>query len=671
MQQVARLNDWKNNQAQQLTSEAFVEVEYNVTDPSLPDANVGEGTDEAVYFCERIYHPNSDSTNLFASEHYDIGEDFTSYATLEKDRWKLDGSMITVPEKDYGYCGYISKSMCDQDGNFDDPVKVRIFFGGNTVNILPGLTIVWDTAHGEYAEEFTITAYRDDEGVCRSWPGQDDEIPEADNGKIVVACQMEDFKWIDIEISKWSRGNRRARIGKIFMGLNMVYGKTDLLRFSCSESIDPLSASLPKYEIQFEVDNRDHNRYHTFNPFNENGLSKSMMERQEVRTWYGFRLGDKIERIPGGVYYLSEWSAPQNGLSASFKARDLLGFLNATYYKGVFPDSEISLYDLAEQVMADEADWLRDRNSKTLWDFSGIDPTIKTLSPLPVRSVAECLQLIANAAGCSIFFDRAGKLYIAPLSDSENANELEINYDNSYTKPEISLNKPIRQVDVSLYSYSGEEGKELFKEVLTLQPGDNEFLIEYSELAKGDFEPTLTLINEGDEASIVEGKTEYYAKYCKLVINNSNIQAVNVEVVLTGTVQKSVERIVPCLNSDVIANGEVETLKNILITRIEDAENAGERLLNYLKRRKRFNVDWRVDPRIDAGDIVTIRNAPRVTAGSEDTTGTFAMRTITSSFSFNGAFKGKCEGVELAKIQYENAEADHENEEPEVEEVNE
>jgi len=627
---------WQTNQERQLTGEAFVEVEYNITNPDLPKSDIGGATSKPICFCKDMYtEESSGSPKLFGSEYYDIIEkegkppSVTRYATLEKNRWLLDGSMITPPAGEpYKYCGYVSKAICcdDEDNTFEVPVLVRIYFSEQKVNILPGLTVVWDTAHGEYATKVTITSYRED--------GAPDKSTTFSNDKLIseFRLDMEEFKWIDIEILNWSAPNRRARIGKIFMGLNKVYDKTELLKFSCNESIDPLSASLPKYEIQFEVDNREG----TYNPANDDGVSKSMMERQEVRTWYSYWIGDAVERIPGGVYYLSEWSAPQNGLSASFKARDLLGFMNATYYKGRFPTGEVSLYELAEDVLK-EAGLPTDRNDNPLWDISELEKRqdITTKAPLPVCSMAECLQLIANAACCSMFFDRTGKLHIAPLDADRNAapNEddenppkpIEINYDNSYSKAEINLIKPVKQVDVSMYSYTEEPSKELYKGELSVKANeDNVFMIEYSDLtadavAEVDDEDVTIVECEKEKCDDECFHTEYYAKYCKLVLRADADKTVKVSI--NGKVLKPMETIITVGPKDIGDNetvpntsDEILPLKNnTLITDDVQARAIGKHLMLSSKYRKRFDMDLRIDPRTDVGDVAIIRNAPKKT----------------------------------------------------------
>lgn len=747
--------EWKQNQKQQLTSEAFVEIEYDITDPDIPDSEMEEAENRSEDFSKQIYGSPS---KLIATEYDDIGATnienpqdqtkVTSYATLEPVRWKLDGSMVTVPgngndnsDASYAYCGYVSSAICNDNGDFDaasHPI-VSIRFIGTDVNILPGLTIAWDPVYEEYATKYKITSYKGE--TERASKLVDTHNPKNNNFTTVAEFEMRDFNRVEIEILAWSNGNRRARIGKIFMGINKVYGKDKLLKFSCSESIDPISTSLPKYEIQFEVDNGER----TYNPADPDNLTKSMMERQAVRTWYGYQLGDTVERIPGGVYYLSEWSAPQNGLSASFKARDLLGFLDATYYKGRFPDpttetNGIPLKTLAEEVL-NEADLPKDRNGGLLWNIPGLedlleDNDFKIQAPLPVCSLAECLQLIANAACCTIFFDRNGKLIIAPLSDSEP--DLQIDRDHSYTNPEINLAKPVKQVDVTMFSYKSEGEKELYSQMLKLKKGTSEFFVEYSDVAKNvkvyideiwantEYKTeqncwTLNLkrksdkehgdakkydvrvyyykTNSDDPENITTTKIEVYskkenlaqdeslayeiryadlkksdklfvtingltivgrddyAKYCKLAINLENEGLVDCAVFIMGEVVKPVETIYSIKNTQANSEqsqmpknpGETVPMKNNLITSNTHAEKVGNWLMETLKHRKYYNVDWRMDPRMDVGDIITLKN---ITSRKKDGTNfeeeelSTDVRVLSSSFSFGGAFKGKVEGME-------------------------
>jgi hypothetical protein len=82
-----------------------------------------------------------------------------------------------------------------------------------------------------------------------------------------------------------------------------------------------------------------------------------------------------------------------------------------------------------------------------------------TNAVLPDATLGECLQLVANASGCSIIFDPDGRLHLAPVTAPAQTHA--ITPHNSYTKAEITLTKPVGQVDVSVYTYKeGEERPE-------------------------------------------------------------------------------------------------------------------------------------------------------------------------------------------------------------------
>ena len=378
-------------------------------------------------------------------------------------------------------------------------------------------------------------------------------------------------------------------------------------------------------------------------------LAKYMIERQKIQTRYGFRLGDEVAWIPGGVYYLSEWSAPQNGLSASFAARDLLGFMNGTYYRGKFFAGPKSLLELAKDVLK-VANLPPVRSGWEQWvlDEDALR-AVETTAPLPMASCSECLQLIANAAGCTIFFDRNGVLHIAKLAeptfdDPENQEEyLAIHDGNSYSKAEVSLTKPLKQVDVSVYSFVAEAAeKELYNEELPLKAGKNVFVLEYSDMARNvTVEANNRMVSDTSDPELSD-HVDCYAKCCELVIY-ANSGETSRTVTITGTVVKQTETIVPVTYA---ATGETQPLKNALITDMEHAAKIGEWVGDHLKLRKQFATDWRVDPRLDVGDCVKIFGELPDDPELPKPPGT-PMRVTASNFSFSGAFKGKSEGVAI------------------------
>ena len=194
------------------------------------------------------------------------------------------------------------------------------------------------------------------------------------------------------------------------------------------------------------------------------------MERQEVKSRYGLRLDDgSIEWINGGTFYMSEWYAKQNGLTADFSARDLLEFMSGLYNDPVTEISERSLYDLALNILQ-SADLPLNSDGTIKWFIDESLKSIKTKAPLPNDTLANCLQLIANAATCVLYQDRTGTLRIEPLKEDDT--DYKIDSFNSYTKSEISLSKPIKQLNVKVYTYEiGEKGIESTSKEISVNLG--------------------------------------------------------------------------------------------------------------------------------------------------------------------------------------------------------
>ena len=331
---------------------------------------------------------------------------------------------------------------------------------------------------------------------------------------------------------------------------------------------------------------------------------------------------------------------PFNGWTASLNARDILGMLDAQYYKGVFPENEESLYTLAERVLQ-EAKLPKYRNGHPRWILDDSLWKITTKAPLPSCSMAECLQLIASAGCCSMFFDREGRLHMEPLKDTYTDGEyMIVDEDHSYSKAEINTAKQIKRFDVSYYDYTGEGEPGTFTTTLELSSGNNEIFNEFPDLYK-DAEVVVTVNGEPvKESEAKNGVTlrsqEIYAKSCSLVIYSEGEEKAEVKLTVNGKVIKPVEFINNIANN---VNGEILSFKNnTLITSKAHTYAVGEWLKENMNRRMKYSLDLRVDPSLETGDIFKIVDD----AGKEKT-----ILVTSSGFSFNGAFKGKYEGVAI------------------------
>lgn len=591
MQEVSQA--WLDNQNQTIVSESYVEVSIDIADPdAIVDASSTANGEEYI----------SDATTLVNN----LDKHVIPYATLEQNLWLLDGSRRMIPETDPYEDGYVGNVFCDSDGYFTDLIPlITITFTKVHQNLVPGITITWDAVLGnEFASDFIVTAYNGSSVVAET------TITNNETAKTIVEMDIIDYDKITISVLRWSLPEHRARIQEIFLGINKIYGKNSLFSYSHTQTADPISSVLPKAEISFSIDNRDN----VYNPNNPNSLTKYLMERQEVRSRYGYKLGNGVEWIDGGKFHLSEWDAEQNGISASFKARDLLEYMSSTYYEGVYEPSGISLYDLAVRILV-KADLPLNSDSTLKWHVDESLKDIYTTAPLPIDTLANCLQLIANAAGCTLYQDRQGVLRIEPLV--QELADYDITLYNSYSKSEIELSKPLKQVNVETFSYFAGDSVELYKGVLQLS-GTTEMMLVYSEKA---VQPSIS-VTGGAVSSVT-----YYTGACELTI----VATGEVEIVVSGTALKESK-------TDVITpsgrDGETITVSNPLITNRARAAVIGTLTESILKNRRSLKSSWRADPRLDALDIV--RNVNEY--------GENHVLMTNVNYQYNGAFRGSGEG---------------------------
>lgn len=439
---------WKNAHRKTLLNESDVEIALDMADPDAL-----EGVDSLDNGAAYI----SDTPEVTS----EVDTQTIAYATFEQNIWLLNDTRKIIPKSDYKDGGYVGDVISNAEGVFDVKIPtITLTFPEVFTRIIPGITITWGTAYGEYATHFVVTAYNKDTVVATK------EIHDNNLVTTVVALDMVNYDRITIQILRWCLPNHRARVDEIFAGWHYIYTKSNLMGYTHNQTVDPISTSLPKSEIKFSIDNSD-GRY---NPYNIDGFSKYLMERQKVQTRYGLKHDDNtMEWIKGGTFYLSEWYAKQNGLSADFTARDILEFMSAHYKDTISKVTSRHLVDIVNDILIAANLPLTTTGGRN-WELN-IDPSISTTAPVPDDTIANCLQLIANASRCVLYVDRDGKLHIEPIGETNT--DYAISAFNTYSKPEITLSKSLKAVVVKLYEYTdGEKGVESSTKDVTVTIGE-------------------------------------------------------------------------------------------------------------------------------------------------------------------------------------------------------
>lgn len=416
-------SNWKVEQQKRIiTAESLLEISLFVGDPAAQASAVTSDNGHEVYSNTAQLADETEKTPV-------------RYATLEKNLWILNETFSTLPDTPpYGNNGFIGNELSVADGTFAKTPTIIITFSNVFDALIPGVTVTWGEAYGEWATSFRVTAYNGEDIVAQKTVVGNTDM------KSVIAVDIQGYNKIVVEVLKWQRPYRRARIQSILIGVERIYTKADIMEFSHTMFVDPLSAELPKTEIKFQLKNLNGD----YNPDNPVGAEKYLMQRQAVEARYGYRLNSEEEWIACGLFFMSEWETPQNGFAASFAARDLLEYMSDKYTgPGSGTLLSIATAALTQAGLPQKADGT---NRWTLW--SGLsDITAPSGADLSGYTIAETLQLAANAACCVFYQDRAGVLHIEPLVDTTSGYRIDRSV--SYGNAEIALTKQLKAVNVN------------------------------------------------------------------------------------------------------------------------------------------------------------------------------------------------------------------------------
>lgn len=417
-------NAWKQEQRKDLiTSESFVEISLYVIDPAAQrDAKATDNGHEVV--------SNVHDTMRYAELVP------TKYASLEKNLWDLDGTCSVCPNfAPYGENGYVGNTLCGNSYAFSSNALPTITLNFSKVleDLIAGLTITWSPTYNEWATKFRFKVYRGSTLVSQETVTNNEPVT-------VVYHDIINYDKIVIEVLEWCLPSRRARVEKILLGFVKTFTKSDYITYTHTMEVDPLSASLPKSEVTFELSNLNNE----YNPENPNGAYKYLLERQNVRVKYGYKFNDEIEWIKAGSFYLSEWDSPQNSITATFTARDGLEYMNAKY-TGPFAGT---LYNIALAAFK-QADMPETEDGSDPWY---IDPSLSKITTaddadLSDNTIAEVLQCVANAAQCVFYQDRDGVVRIEPWKKVKT--DYRIDRFNQYQNSNITLSKQLKEINVN------------------------------------------------------------------------------------------------------------------------------------------------------------------------------------------------------------------------------
>lgn len=355
----------------------------------------------------------------------------TKYATLERDRWALDGTWDLLPDdptQTVGQMGYIGNVLSGADGTFATPPWMELQFSG--VSVLQACSVYFpDNDYDGLPEDFTVevkqggTAYH-----TRTYTG---------NTAASVALEgftVHDPDAIRVTVTKWSRPSRRMRVVEIVPGVYEEWDGGMIAEFSVKQQGNIAATALPYGTCTLKIDNLSRR----FEPRSKNGLFQSIEERQGIDISLGVRLADgtdEYKRLGIFYQYSGGWRTGDNGLIMQWNLVDIIGLLaNREFLTPSTLPTTLGgwIGALAAQLGV---------NFKDRWhvdpDYTALPVTVRTAEDVQGKKCGDILRWVCQATGTWPRADAStGDLTAEPLWSEGNR----VTLDNLNSYPTMKAN---------------------------------------------------------------------------------------------------------------------------------------------------------------------------------------------------------------------------------------
>lgn len=370
----------------------------------------------------------------------------TKYATLEHNRWMLDGSFELFPDDPEaltGQVGYIGDALSGEGGSFAAPPWVELQFSG--VSVLQACSIYFPgDEYDGLPLDFTVevkqggTAY-----YTKSFTG---------NQAASVALSgftVNNPDAIRVTVSKWSLPYRRMRLVEIIPGIYEQWDNNIIAEFNVKQQGNVACTALPYGTCTLKMDNLSRR----FEPRAKDGLFQSIEERQGIDIAIGVRLSDGTDDYKRvGIYYQYSrgWRTGDNGLTMQWDLVDIIGLLASREF---LPPSTLPttlegwIAALVGQLGVNFAGrYTVDPN------YSGAAVTASSAADVTGKSCGDILRWACMAAGVWPRADaETGYLTAEPLWSEGN----KLTLDNLTAYPILRANSDVAAIIFTLHDGSG------------------------------------------------------------------------------------------------------------------------------------------------------------------------------------------------------------------------
>lgn len=296
-----------------------VRAKFDLLDPDTIIEGVGANSESPYSLTDQIIDRG-------------VGETHQKIATLEPDRWLLDGTWEIEPVSKtdrLGQVGWESGVLSGDDGYFAEPypyVEQEI----SNIEVLQAITLEFSShEYNGYPVDFDVDIYSNGEIIATK------NYTSNTKKSIVVEGFTANYPdTLRITVKRWSQSGRRVRVIRFLAGLYESWDTTIIKNVDIYTESTFSGLSLPYSSCTLEVYNEDHR----FDPYAPDSIFRSIEERQAIPIDLGLRLADgSVEWLPGGTYYQQSGGWALKDLTVQWTLIDMIGML--TNRRFVVPDT--------------------------------------------------------------------------------------------------------------------------------------------------------------------------------------------------------------------------------------------------------------------------------------------------------------------------------------------
>lgn len=477
-----------------------------------------------------------------------------NYAIFEGEGIELDGSRCVInsehlnayiPLQDISENqteGWYSKDLSDENGNIDTNTYTQTV--KNSKKSVSNLHILFSRVREEYAVDFSISV----NGNITNYTDNKE--------KEIVIEDVSTNSNIEIEITKWSKPNSRAKILNVYLGTVFQYEDKDIVSINCKKGVDLINEEIESKEIEIKLVDEDN----TYNIFDENTELTALDNDARIIIHIGVLIGNFIYYVKIDECYFKKIEKQDNELEMIITGIGIISkYQNTKWGSAVYADTlslktleqakqAITILNLKERIKI--SDELNERGQKTRFVLEKNKGTHEFINDFAINSRGNVIETYDN------------KIYLKDIQESIPVAKIGLKNMENY--PEIKKSESKYNVTVKRYSYTFNDEQSFYFDKFKLVNNGIKLNLSDSLIDVSAYSFVLNVYNSDGtiyEANITANKEdlivivyvdsieiiasgEYVDKYADLVMNISTLEFSSSDVKEINDITSSDEKII-------------------------------------------------------------------------------------------------------------------------------